>query len=250
MTEELALGMSELATLLLTGDDVAESLCAVADIVARMLPDHPLVGVTLTRRSGNLVGGSGDAQEMLDEEARFGAVYDPALQAISTAQQISVPDVATEHRWGEYSSRMLAYGVKSIYAQPFSVDGEAIGALSLYSPRSHSFTEQAKYAADMTAEHIGVLLAVTIESARQVALTDQLRATLASRSVIDQALGALMAQHRCSRDAAFEMLREQSQRHNIRVATLAAEIIETMSGHRAATPRFIEPGTRSRTGRR
>lgn len=250
MTDELALGMSELTTLLLTGNKVGESLCAIADIIVRMLPEHPMAGVTLTREHGTIVGGSSAAHEMLIEEARFAEGCDPSLQAIGTAQEISVPDVAAEPRWGGYSTRMLAHGVKSIYAQPLSVDGEAVGALSLYSTRPNGITGRVRQAATLTAEHLGVLLAVASDNARQAELTEQLRATLASRSTIDQALGILMAERRCDRDAAFEVLRGMSQQRNVRVADLAVEIIRTVSGRAPAAPHFVDPGTRSRPQRR
>ncbi|MEU7141032.1 GAF and ANTAR domain-containing protein [Nocardia sp. NPDC046473] len=250
MTDELALGMSELTTLLLTGDEVAESLCAIADTVVRMLPDHLMAGVTLTHDEGTIVGGSSAAHAMLVEESRSSEGYDPCLQAIGTAQQVSVPDVATEHRWGGYSTRMLAYGVKSIYAQPLSVDGAAVGALSLYSTQPNGFTDRIRRAATLTAEHLGVLLAVASDTARQAKLTEQLRATLASRSTIDQALGILMAERRCDRDAAFEVLRGRSQQRNVRVADLAVEIIQTVSGRAPTAPHFVEPIAPSRSQRR
>ncbi|MFD6157995.1 ANTAR domain-containing protein [Nocardia sp. NPDC060256] len=250
MAEELALGMSELTALLLTGSDVAESLCAIADTVVRMLPDHPMAGVTLTREHGTIVGGSSSAHAMLMAESRFSDGSYPGQQAIDTAQQVSVPDVAVEHRWGDYSTRMLAHGVKSIYVQPLSSNGEAVGALSLYSTKPNGFTDRIQRASALTAEHIGTLLAVAADTARQAKLTEQLRATLASRSTIDQALGIVMAERRCDRDAAFEVLRDRSQRRNVRVADLAVEIIETVTGSKPAAPHFVEPGQASRQHRR
>ncbi|MFI6044664.1 GAF and ANTAR domain-containing protein [Nocardia sp. NPDC051321] len=247
MADELALGMSELTALLLTGDEVAESLCAIADAVARMLPNHPMAGVTLVHGHGTIVGGSSAAHAMLVEETQRSEGYDPCLQAIDTAQQVSVHDVAAEHRWGGYSNRMLAFGVKSIYAQPLSVDGAAVGALSLYSTQPNGFTDRIRRAADLTAEHLGVLLAVATDTARQAELTEQLRATLASRSTIDQALGILMAERRCDRDAAFEVLRRRSQQRNVRVADLAVEMIRTVTGRAPAAPHFIEPIAPSRS---
>lgn len=250
MTDELALGMSELTATLLTGDDVAESLCAVADIVARMLPDHPMVGVTLIREHDTIVVGSSGAPALLIEESRFGERDDPCQQAISTARQVSVPDMATEHRWGGYAERMLAHGVKSIHAQPLSVKGEIVGALSLYSKRPHSFTGRLRRAITLTAEHIGVLLAVAIDTTRRAKLTEQLRATLASRSTIDQALGILMAERRCTREAAFAALRGTSQQRNVRVADLAVEIIEVVSGRKPPSPHFVDPEQPPRPRRR
>ena len=57
---------------------------------------------------------------------------------------------------------------------------------------------------------------------------DDLRKTLATRPVIDQAKGVLMARHDCTPDEAFEMLTDASQRANVKVREIAARIISTM----------------------
>lgn len=50
-----------------------------------------------------------------------------------------------------------------------------------------------------------------------------------SRALIEQAKGMLMALHGISADRAFEVLVEQSQSRNIRVATIALEVVETLT---------------------
>jgi ANTAR domain len=57
----------------------------------------------------------------------------------------------------------------------------------------------------------------------------RLSARLASMPVIEQAKGVLMAQQRCGPDAAFELLRRASQRANVKVSVLAAQIVEQVS---------------------
>jgi hypothetical protein len=54
----------------------------------------------------------------------------------------------------------------------------------------------------------------------------RLRARLETMPVIEQAKGILMAQYRCSPDEAFELLRRASQRGNVKVSDLAAQIVE------------------------
>jgi hypothetical protein len=44
--------------------------------------------------------------------------------------------------------------------------------------------------------------------------------------VIEQAKGIIMAQHRCGPEEAFDLLRRASQRTNVKVRELAAQIIE------------------------
>jgi hypothetical protein len=53
----------------------------------------------------------------------------------------------------------------------------------------------------------------------------RLQARLASMPVIEQAKGILMAQHGCPEDKAFAVLRQVSQRKNIKVRDLAASIV-------------------------
>jgi hypothetical protein len=53
----------------------------------------------------------------------------------------------------------------------------------------------------------------------------RLQARLESLPVIEQAKGILMAQAGCGPDEAFDMLRRASQRTNVRVRDLAAEIV-------------------------
>jgi AmiR/NasT family two-component response regulator len=47
--------------------------------------------------------------------------------------------------------------------------------------------------------------------------------------VIEQAKGILMAQHKCTPEQAFDLLRRASQRANIKVAVLATRLVEQVS---------------------
>lgn len=62
----------------------------------------------------------------------------------------------------------------------------------------------------------------------------RLLARFESQSVIEQAKGILIAEGGCSSDEAFEILRRASQRQNIRVRDLAAQIVKRASARRAA----------------
>jgi hypothetical protein len=53
----------------------------------------------------------------------------------------------------------------------------------------------------------------------------RLRARLESLPVIEQAKGILMAQQRCGPEEAFDLLRRASQRANLKVHVLAAQIV-------------------------
>jgi len=57
----------------------------------------------------------------------------------------------------------------------------------------------------------------------------RLQAKLDTMPVIEQAKGVLMAQHRCGPEEAFDLLRRASQRANVKLAVLAAQIVEQIA---------------------
>jgi AmiR/NasT family two-component response regulator len=62
----------------------------------------------------------------------------------------------------------------------------------------------------------------------QNAENENLRAALTSRSIIDQAIGILMAQQQCSTEVAFELLRKASQGRNVKLRDVAAQIVSSV----------------------
>jgi AmiR/NasT family two-component response regulator len=56
---------------------------------------------------------------------------------------------------------------------------------------------------------------------------------MASRAVIEQAKGVLMAAMGCTPDAAFDLLRQQSQTENRKLRVVAEEIVARQSRPRA-----------------
>jgi AmiR/NasT family two-component response regulator len=57
----------------------------------------------------------------------------------------------------------------------------------------------------------------------------RLRAQLETMPVIEQAKGILMAQYRCRPEEAFDLLRRASQRANVKVSVLAAQMVEQIA---------------------
>jgi hypothetical protein len=63
----------------------------------------------------------------------------------------------------------------------------------------------------------------------------RLRARLESLPVIEQAKGVLMAQQGCGPEEAFDLLRRASQRANVKVHVLAAQIVAQVASPPAET---------------
>jgi GAF domain-containing protein len=90
---------------------------------------------------------------------------------------------------------------------PLTVPDRTIGALNLYSDRPHFFGEAQIRLAERFAQDATIAVGIAARLAAQSVLTSQLRASLASRAVIDQAIGVIMAQQRCTAADAFAVLR-------------------------------------------
>jgi AmiR/NasT family two-component response regulator len=74
--------------------------------------------------------------------------------------------------------------------------------------------------------------------AEQTNLAAQMRAALTSRSVIDQALGIVMARQRRSAAEAFDILRRASQNRNVKFRDVAASIVTGVTGQPPRPPPF------------
>ena len=74
-------------------------------------------------------------------------------------------------------------------------------------------------------------------------------------AVIEQAKGIIMAMRRCGPEEAFDLLRQASQRTNVKLHVLAAQIVEQMASSdddkvtsvALGATRYPRPGKRART---
>jgi GAF domain-containing protein len=153
-----------------------------------------------------------------------------------TSQRVEVPDMSVEERWGDYSAHALANGIQSVVSLPLVVDAVSIGALNLFGPTRRAFTDPDVARASAFTAQAATALTILLRQSSRITLDDQLREALATRAVIDQALGILMGAQKITSSAAFEILRHASQTSNRKVSVIAAEIIETMTGHPPEPP--------------
>jgi GAF domain-containing protein len=154
----------------------------------------------------------------------------PCLTAIRTGQVASVVDTALGGQWSEFGARAAAEGVGSSLSVPLAVGNTQVGALNLYAPGAGAFGEARLRWARGVAAAVSGVLALAASRAEQARQVEDLRAALVARAVIDQALGIIMAQQRCTSDEAFDILRRASQTRNVKLRDVAAGIVTGISG--------------------
>lgn len=144
----------------------------------------------------------------------------PCLDAFRTGSVIAVADLATDTRWPQFSPRCISdTPVRSGLGLPLVVGDQPTGVLDLYADAPDSFDDEDRATAAMFATHA----AVALEAQRERV---QFERALASRDLIGQAKGILMAQSGISSDAAFDLLRRASQRLNQKLVAIAQQVVD------------------------
>jgi GAF domain-containing protein len=233
---DLATAYAELQGLILDCPDVTDFLHQLAVLAASLVPATHC-GITLRREGRTATVVSSDEIAMRMDEIQYAGGRGPCLEALARGVRVDVPDMERETRWGGYAERALAHGILSAVAVPLTIDGDTVGALNLFSDAAHMFTDHDIARAEAFTGQAATALTILLRHARHTALDDELREALATRAVIDQALGILMVTRRITSHDAFEVLRHASQTTNRKVSVIAAELIETMTGHPPMPPR-------------
>jgi hypothetical protein len=115
------------------------------------------------------------------------------------------------------------------------VDG-VVGSLNLYSHRPLEVTERKIRWAEEISSQIGAAIQ-SAEDYRSVArVASGLAEAMRSRGVIEQAKGMLMAERGVGATEAFGLLRDISQKSNVKLRDVARRIVEERSNAPAEEP--------------
>jgi GAF domain-containing protein len=230
---------AELQQLLFATDDITGFLDQLATLTVKVLPGEVSCGITLRRDHGALTVASSDSRASQVDEIQYGHDEGPCLHSLATGQVVVVDDLANEDRWGSYRMPALGHGVRSSLSLPLPADGEVIGALNFYATAPRAFGPAEQLVAGRFADEASRALALAVRLAERSEMSAHLQAALASRAVIDQAMGIIMGQNRCTADEAFEVLRSISQNRNVKLRDIAAEMVTSVSGQPPTDePRF------------
>lgn len=238
---DLAVAYHDLQQLLLTTPQLDAFLAGLASLAAEVIPPVSSCAIMLRRGGEPITVTASDALARRLDEMQYGRGVGPCLQALHTGEIVTVTDLADEQRWGDYPAHALSYGVAASLSLPLTVGGSTIGAMNLYSAHAHEFTAAEVAQSGAFAAQASGALALMQRHETQLRVNAQLENALASRAVIDQAMGVLMGTRRISATQAFDSLRAQSQHRNVKLHAVAVEIVETFTEHAVqAAPAFTQ----------
>lgn len=210
--------------------------------------DDALCGITLLRdRKAATIGWSSPSAREVDE-IQYSLSRGPCLSAAKEEREVYVPDLFQEDRWGpDYAAAVASHGLRSVLSLPFNLQGEAKAALNLYSDVPRKFDGPAAARARDFTREISQALRLAVRFSLHADSASNLRATLESRTTIDIAVGIVMAQNRCSQEAAVQILTEASSNSNTKLRDVARSIVDSVGGAGSRTfyqePGKVSPGT-------
>jgi GAF domain-containing protein len=226
----LASAYGQLLGLLVESPEIDAVLEKMVGLAAEVVTPAVACGVTVRRDGQPFTAAMTNELAARVDEIQYVSDEGPCLDALRHGAVVQVDDLAQEARWDSYRASALAEGVRSSLSVPLTVEGERLAALNLYSVTPAVFGGPHRECAEAFADKSAAALTVSLREVRHARVQHQLAEAMVSNSVIEQAVGILMAQQRCAARVAFDMLRKVSQRRNRKLRDIAAELVTAVSG--------------------
>ena len=224
---------AEIGGVLESMEELSDYLERVVHAVRRAVTGCDEVGVTILSNDRPHTAAYTTVQTLEIDAAQYALDEGPCLSAARDRQEQLVGDLCAEDGpWPRFAEVVRRDGMRSLYAVPLVSGEDCVGALNLYGWATDAFDSveaaTVRIAASRCAD--AVVAVTALDGLRRLA--GQLEQAMASRAVIEQAKGVLMAMRGVSEHEAFEVLRKTSQDRNVKVRVLAEEFVAGVVGGR------------------
>ena len=216
----LATTFAEIARTLLSERDLDTILRKIVAVAVEEVDACESAGIELVeKRVIRPVAASSDvARQISAVQNEVGE--GPCLSAIEEHETFRTDDLEQDDRWPKFSElARTETDVRSILGFRLFADEDTMGALNLYSSKPNAFDAGALAVGAILAAHAAVAMSWARER-------DRMQMAIANRDIIGQAKGLLMARRNIDGDAAFELLRDASQRLNVKLHRVAEQVVE------------------------
>jgi GAF domain-containing protein len=205
---------------------VEDALTAIARKAVDTVPGAEHAGITLERPDGKYVTvAATDELATRVDAIQYQTNEGPCVWAMTIDRTFETPDLSTDTRWPTFGPRAVREtGVVSMLSHRlFIEENTALGALNLYSRQRGAFTTVSAQTLTVLAAHCAIALGRVAAQAEN----EHLRHALESNRNVGIAMGILMANHRVTKDQAFDLLRVSSQHSHRKLVDIALEVIDT-----------------------
>lgn len=229
---DLSAGLADLAALVTSTQTLDELLAKVATSAARAIPGADGAGVTLLRldRPDHRVAAIAASDQFVSEidEIQYRVVNEgPCITAALERRTVRSGSLVEETMWPRFGPRVARLGVRSALSMPLLLPpGQLVGAINVYARERDVFDVHAAELGELFAVPAAVAVHNAQLLAQTLALTRQLEEALASRPVIEQAIGLIRGRTGGTANDAMALLRSISQGEHIKLATVAQRMVD------------------------
>ncbi len=218
---------TDLGGVLESMEQLSDYLERVVFAVRRHVGGCDEVGVTILAQGRPHTAAYTTVQTLEIDAVQYALDEGPCLDSARHRRENRVDDLLVEDgRWPRFAQQCREEGMRSLYAVPLVSGDECIGAINLYCREPDAFegfdTALVRVAAARCAD--AVLAVSALDGALRLA--GQLEQAMASRAVIEQAKGVLMAMRGIPEHDAFDILRTTSQNRNVKVRDIARQVVD------------------------
>jgi GAF domain-containing protein len=218
---------AELALITVNGDRPEATLRRVAELAKHSLRRVQDVSLTVINDGHpHSVVFTGPLAVDLDER-QYELGFGPCLDAAKTGQTLVVDTGSHDSPYREFARIAARAGVRHAVSVGLPIGQRSIGGLNIYrtgdGPLRPTFLEHA----EVFAHYAAVAVNNVASYAAATNEVKHLQIAMASRAVIEQAKGIIMARDRCTADDAFEMLKRISQTRNVKLQQIAQAVVDS-----------------------
>lgn len=207
-------------------EDLDRHLTRICEAVQKSVPGSDAVGITAALDNRFITASCTDSRTLEVDAEQYAVDDGPCLDAYRDRTVNRVDMTQAKQRWPRFTAACERDGVKGFLALPLLSGDRCVGALNVYAFSENSIDDADIELLQLAAGRAADVLAASFDLHGQKQLVAQLEEAIASRAVIEQAKGVLMVTHRLTDAEAFDVLRMQSQRTNVKLREVARRVLE------------------------
>lgn len=227
---------THLRTAMAAAQDVEEYLQAAVERVGQLVQVDGSYTLSTILYDNPYTVATTDRDGWEADQVEFDTEDGPCFEVLVKGTHFEGLDLRIERRWPAWAAVASLLGFSSACAVGAELEPGHRLVLNGYSRSDAFLNGTALERVRLFMQELAFTMPIAVQLARQATQVSQLQQALASRAIINQAMGVLMAQNLCTSDEAFGILRRASQNRNIKLRDVAAAIIHRYTSHPAGPP--------------
>lgn len=209
-------------------DVVDAALRLVTALAEATVANADGVSVTLERHGQLMtVAASNDKVWTMDRH-QYETGQGPCLEAKAQDRWFYIESLAGETRWPTFVPLALEQGIHSILASPLKTRDRAQGSLNIYSAIAQAFGQREQQLAALFADQASKILTAAAPDSTDDDTDRRFAAALASRQIVHQAQGILMARDGVAANDAIGVLVRAARAEDVTIVAYATELVASL----------------------